>query len=237
LSGYAALNTHQAAECGYDRHEATDYHEVPDQGARMPSYARVSILGAFTGGEVWSINPVFDPTGEFPGWNQANADAATAAIDALTIPSSLLTLLSSSASITGCRLEVRDSATDALIGISIHARGAAVPGSAAPKMPSQAALVLSVRTDTPASGATIATTFRLSIPTSTQFVTDMKTYLTAVQGALAASFPTIGFSLAVRSQTKKTTPHATRIQAGDIIDTQRRRRDRLVESYTSVVFP
>jgi hypothetical protein len=214
----------------------------------MPSYARVSILGAFTGGEVWSVNPVFDPTGEFPGWNQANADAATTAIDALTIPSSLLTLLSSSASITGCRLEVRDSATDELIGISIHARSSAVPGSAAPKLPSQAALVLSVRTDTPgasgrgrlywpAAGAAIATTFRLNIPTSTQFVTDMKTYLTAVQGALAASFPTIGFSLAVRSQTKKTTPHATRIQAGDIIDTQRRRRDRLVESYTSVVFP
>lgn len=212
------------------------------------SYARVSILGAITGGEVWSINPVFDPTGEFPGWNQAAADAATAAIDALTVPANLLAALSSSFTVTGCRLEVRDDTTDDLIGTSTHVKGTPQAGSGTPRMPAQASIVCSVRTDSPgasgrgriywpAAGITVASTMRVSTPTPAALVADFKTYLTAVQGALASAFPTIGFSLAVRSQTKKTTPHATRIQVGDVVDTQRRRRDRLAESYSSVAFP
>ena len=49
------------------------------------SYVRVSILGDAPGGEVWSINPVFDPTLEFPGGvDQTALDAATDAIAALT---------------------------------------------------------------------------------------------------------------------------------------------------------
>lgn len=212
------------------------------------SYARVSILGAVNGGEVWSINPVFDPTGEFPGWNQAQADAATLAIDAITIPSSLLALMTTAFQITGCRLEVRNDSTDLLIGTSVHTKSTPTAGIGSPVMPAQAALVCSVRTDSPgasgrgriywpAVGATVNTTFRLSSPTPATIVADFKTYLTAVQGALAGAFTGIGFNLAVRSTKTHTTPHATRLQVGNIIDTQRRRRDRFAESYSAVAFP
>ena len=45
------------------------------------SYVRLSIAGTSPGGEVWSVNPVLDPTGEFPGGvNQANLDSAALTI-------------------------------------------------------------------------------------------------------------------------------------------------------------
>ncbi len=212
------------------------------------SYARVSILGQTSGGEVWSVNPVFDPTGEFPGWNQANADAATAAIDALTIPTSLVSSLSNQMSVTGCRLEVRQDFDDSLIGISIHARSTPVTGSSTPIRPPQTAIVFSIRTNTPggsgrgrlywpAVSGTLSSAFRQVTPAPSAYVADMKTYLTAIQSALATAFAPIGFNLAVRSKTTHTTPHAVRIQVGDILDTQRRRRDHLPESYSSLAIP
>jgi hypothetical protein len=45
------------------------------------SYVRVSILGSFSTEEVWSVNPVFDPTLEFGSTvDQAALDAAALAI-------------------------------------------------------------------------------------------------------------------------------------------------------------
>lgn len=209
------------------------------------SYVRVSILGASPGGEVWSINPVFDPTGEFPGWNQANADAAIVAINALTIPLTLLQCLSTALTVTGSRLEVRDDGNDSLIGISEGARTTAQSGTGTPRLPAQGALVASLRTNTPgasgrgrlywpAVGASIDTNLRLSSPTTAAFAADMKTYLNNIAGALAASFTSIGFNLAVRSRATQTTPHVARIQVGNVFDTQRRRRDNIPEAYSTV---
>lgn len=209
------------------------------------SYVRISILGASPGGEVWSINPVYDPTGEFPGWNQANADAAVAAINALTIPTTLLQCLSTALTVTGTRLEVRDDGNDSLIGIAEGARATPQGGTGTPRLPAQGALVASLRTNTPgasgrgrlywpAVGASIDTSLRLSSPTTTLFATDMKTYLNAIAGSLASSFPSISFNLAVRSRQTKTTPHVARIQVGNVFDTQRRRRDNIPEAYATV---
>lgn len=212
------------------------------------SYARVSILGSAVGSEVWSINPVFDPTGEFPGWNQAAGDAAVLAINALTIPADLLTLLSPALSVTGCRLEVRNDGDDSLIGIAEDVRATGGAGTGTQRMPAQAALVASLRTDTPggrgrgrlywpAVGGIVSTTLRLATPTPTAFAGAMKTYMAGIAGALASAFPTIGFNLAVRSKTNHATPHVTRLQVGNVIDTQRRRRDNIPEDYVSVTIP
>jgi len=213
------------------------------------SYVRVSILGTLSTEEVWSINPVFDPTGEFPGGvSQTALDSAAQAIADLTIGSSLKNCMSTSATRTGARVEVRDDVTDGLIGISIQSSVTPTPGLGACTLPFQSAIVTSIRTNTPgASGrgriywpllaATLTSAGRLSVPTNANVVADMKTYLTGIRSALAAAFPTIGFDLAVRSKTTKTTPHAVRIQIGNVIDTQRRRRDNLTESYASVTFP
>lgn len=214
------------------------------------SYVRVSILGSITGGEKWSINPVFDPTGEFPGGvNQANLDAAANAIALLALPAGLQTLMSSALYVTGARLEVRDDGNDSLIALSEKIYSPGTPGgSNAAVMPAQAAIVVSCRTDTPgasgrgrlywpALGATLSGALRLQTPSPAGLATDFKTYFLAMRSALATNFPTIGFDLAVRSKTTHTTPHVTRLQIGNTIDTQRRRRDHLPETYTSVSFP
>jgi hypothetical protein len=213
------------------------------------SYVRVSILGTLGTSEVWSVNPVFDPSGEIEGaTNQAALDAAALAIANLTMPSGIITKLSTAAKRTGCRLEVRSDTNDALLALSNQASTSATAGSTAPLMPFQSALVTSLRTDTPGAhgrgriywpciAANLGTDGKVPAADVTQFLTDMKTYLLSIRSALAASFPTIGFDLAVRSKTTHSTPHVTRIQVGNVVDTQRRRRDHLPESYSGVAFP
>lgn len=213
------------------------------------SYVRVSLLGSLSTEEVWSINPVFDPTGEFPGGvNQANLDAACKLIADRTIPTSLINIMSSAAKRNGARVEVRDDATDGLIALSIQASTVPASGTGAPALPFQNAVVISLRTDTPgASGrgrlywpalnAAVGTTGRMTTPTSAAMVADAKTYLMGMASDLATSFIGITFTPAVRSRLTKTTPHITRIQVGNVIDTQRRRRDTLPESYSSATIP
>ena len=213
------------------------------------SYVRVSILGQTTGGEVWSINPNYDPSGEFGDTvDQTALDAASAAIAALSPGSALLQRLSTLLQIVGARVEVRSDTTDGLIAISNAQRTSALAGAGTVTMPPQCAQVYSLRTNTPGAsgrgrlywpslGAGMTSTGRLASGTVASDNLAMKAYLLAIRDALAAAFPTIGFNLAVRSRLTKTTPHVVRLQAGDVVDTQRRRRDKLPEAYNTVAFP
>jgi hypothetical protein len=198
---------------------------------------------------VWSINPVFDPTAEFGTTvNQAQLDAATLAIANRTISTNLAALMSTTFSRTGARVEVRDDVTDALLGISVQGSSTPQAGTGTIKLPLQAAVVISIRTDTPggrgrgrlywpALGATLATTGRLSAPTTAQILSEFRAYLNGIDTDLTTAFPLISFDLAVRSKAAKATPHAVRLQVGDVIDTQRRRRDALAESYGQIAYP
>lgn len=222
--------------------------EVPRQ-ENMASYVRVSILGTSVGGEVWSVNPVFDPSFEFPGAvNQGALDTTALAIANISIPTNLRLAMSANLNRTGARLEVRDSTSDALLAISTQNSTTAQAGNGPLALPLQSAVVCSIRTDTPggsgrgriywpALGVALAATGRIATPTTALLVADFKTYLLAMRSALAAGFPTIGFDIAVRSKTTHTTPHAVRLQVGDVVDTQRRRRDSLAESYVQVTVP
>ena len=210
------------------------------------SYVRVGIQGSAVGGEVWSVNYVIDPTLEFGTTvSQPALDAAAAAIAALNPGLSSLGLMSTLLTINSCRLEVRDDVTDALIGLSVQGRAVPLPGTLAPQCPYQAAVVVSLRTNTPggsgrgriywpAAGSRLNSSARMAVVDRDQFAGEQVTYVHAMESALATAFPTIGFDLAVRSKTTRTTPHVTRIQVGDVVDTQRRRRDKLAESYVSV---
>lgn len=213
------------------------------------SYVRVSILGSMTGGEVWSINPVYDPTLEFPGTvDQVALDAAAAAIANLSPGAGLLEPMSNLLSITGARVEVRDDATDDLIALGLSTRATPLAGTAAPFQAPQTSLVASLRTNTPgasgrgriywpALGYQVGSNGRVVPAKLGTFAGAMKTYLLGIESALETAFPTILFNLAVRSRATKTTPHVVRLQAGDIFDTQRRRRDALPESYTATPIP
>lgn len=213
------------------------------------SYVRVSILGTMVGTEVWSINPVFDPTGEFPGGvSQSALDAAAQAIANRSVPTQLLNQLSTSGQRTGARVEVRDDATDALIATSTASSATVSSGVGAIAMPSQSAMVISIRTDTPGGSGRgrlywpclvkgLDINGKVATVNVAAFIADAKAYLLGIRSDLAAAFPTIGFDLAVRSKTTHTTPHAVRVQAGNVIDTQRRRRDAVIEQYSTLNFP
>lgn len=212
------------------------------------SYVRCSILGTIGTEEVWSINAVFDPTGEIEGsTNQAALDAAALAIANISIPTNLRTAMSSAVARNGCRLEVRSDSGDDLLAISQAGSTTAQSGTGSVYLPPQTAMVLSLRTNTPGAsgrgrlywpgmGLTLNNLGRITTPAANNFVTDFKTYLQGMESALATAFPTIGFDLAVRSKVTQSTPHVVRIQAGNVPDVQRRRRDTIPESYSSVDF-
>lgn len=213
------------------------------------SYVRVSILGSGPNGEVWSINPVYDPSGEIEGdVDQAKLDSAALAIANRSLPTSLATALGTSHSRTGARVEVRADADDSLLGISIQGSPTPSSGTGAVRLPLQSALVVSVRTNTPggsgrgrlywpAIGVTLSNAGRVTTPATATFVSDFRSYLNGIRTDLATAFAPIGFDLAIRSKTTHTTPHAVRLQVGDVVDTQRRRRDALAEAYAAVTFP
>lgn len=212
------------------------------------SYVRVSILGASPSGEVWSINPVMDPTFEFPGdVNQAALDAATLAIANLNPGPQMKIGLSSSMSLTGARCEVRDDGNDSLIATSTVLRAAPLTDTTAPGRTAQDAIVFSLRTNTPGgsgrgrlywpyAAGPIDAQMRIPAATCTTLIGEFATYMHAIESALATAFPTIGFDLAVRSRLTHTTPHVNRVQIGNVVDVQRRRRDAMIETYTSVAF-
>lgn len=209
----------------------------------------MSILGSAVGGEVWSINPVFDPNGEFPGSvDQTALDAAATAIAALTPGVTMMTDISSALALTGCRVEVRSDTDDSLIAIAIAPRVATGVGTGTPRLPPQSAAVISLRTNTPgargrgrlywpAVGVAVGTNLRNNSTNTSGLCTDFRAYSNAIRGALATAFPLIGFDLAVRSRANHATPHVVRVQVGDVIDTQRRRRDALIEAYSSIAIP
>ena len=212
------------------------------------SYVRVSILGAAPGGEVWSINPVFDPTFEFGSTvDQEALDDAANAIAEITPGLLLQYFMSSALSITGARLEVREDANDSLLAISVQQRTTPLGGSLTPLRGHGTAIVVSLLTNTPggsgrgrlywpAIGRNVSNQLRFDTTDCGTVVSEMATYLHEMEDALATAFPTIGFDLAVRSRTTHTTPHVNKLRCGNVPDSQRRRRDKMIEDYASVAF-
>jgi len=213
------------------------------------SYVRVSIKGAIGTTDVWSINPVFDPSWEIESdVDQTKLDAACQAIANRTIPTGLRATMSTAVTRTGASLEVRANADDALLAISTAVSATSVTGLATPKNPPQCAIVASLRTDTPgASGrgrlywpfmdGLLTGTGRVDTTVQTNFLNDMKSYMAGIDTDLSTQFVGITFDLAVRSRKTHTTPHVVRLQAGNVVDTQRRRRDAIPESYLTVAYP
>jgi hypothetical protein len=210
---------------------------------------KVTIKGTFLSGEVWSINPTFG-FGDFgtidPSVPEMNA--AAAAINAVNPGTTMRTLLSASGSIAGCRIEARTLA-GGLQAVAENNRVSPLPGDTQAVMPPQTSVVVSLRTDTaggrgrgrlywPALGALITTsTLRWSETQRTAFLTEAKTYLSAMATALNTAFGEDTAVPVVWSRAAQARPYVTSIQLGNVLDTQRRRRDGMVESYVSTPYP
>lgn len=208
----------------------------------MAEVFKVSILGSGLNGEVWSVNPVYhlitEPTLTFEQLN-----TICTAINAVTIPTGLRAMFPAQMAVTGVRVEQRES-TGELIAQLEQQKGTPITGTGNTPHPIQTAMVLSLitahagpsgrgRLYWPATGVAIdINTLRFSSGVVTGFLTDMETYLSAIEAAIEA---TAGSApLSVWSRKTLGTFGVVRLRAGNVPDVQRRRRDALVETYSSL---
>lgn len=212
----------------------------------MADVLRVSIQGQMPGGEVWSINPVFsvEPPGRTFTFDEVQAMATAAG--AVTVPSDLRLLNVAGVTVNTVRVEARTFG-GALETLAEAAVTGSTFGQGAAKLPYQSSTVFSLRTTLPggrgrgrlywpATAVTLAeTTLRISTPTTSAIANAAKTYLSGIRTAIRTEEPLS--NLVVWSRINGATTNVSSLLVGDIVDTQRRRRDALSEAFTTVAFP
>jgi hypothetical protein len=208
---------------------------------------RVSIVGTMPSGEEWSINPCWEINGSGGApVSPPLASSLATAIAAVTPTAQLTEAWHSQTFLTGCRVEAR-SLTGALESQADARRTTPVAGTGTSPHPYQTSIVVSLRTPgvgpssrgrlfIPATGVPLnSLTYRLSTSVRDSILTVAKAYLLAIQTAIRPSLPEA--DLTVWSRKTANFHDVNQLQLGDVVDTQRRRRDTLLESYGSVVFP
>lgn len=216
------------------------------------SYLRVSLRGRIGSGEVWSVNPAFNETTNVASWDQAEGQTAVNAIAAVQVPAILRNLASSSGPGVTVRLERRTDAGVLVGAAEANWTGFGTPTAGADK-PAQTSIVISLRSDVPGARgrgriywpalacSVSPTSLRLSTPAPADIASSMSNYLdlieTAIKEKLYPSPSLIDAHLTVVSPTSGTRTDIKRIQVGDVLDVQRRRRDKLKENYASVAYP
>lgn len=212
----------------------------------MSDLIRLSILGSALGGEVWSVNPVFEiTTGSEITFFEAQA--IVTAVNLVTIPAALRLAMSSTNSVIGCRVEAR-SQGGTLEALAEGLRPTAVTGTGASPHPPQIAWVVSLRTTEPgasgrgrlywpANGMTLSPgSLRPSVTDTTSFISAFRDYLALLEAAVDGAIDET-VDLAVWSRTRAALYHVNKVMAGDVLDTQRRRRDQLAEAYIELSYP
>lgn len=168
-----------------------------------------------------------------------------------TIPTALRGLWSSSASLTGWRVE-QHGEDEALTNVGQASYTTPVNGSGTATKTPQDALVVSLRTSTPgargrgrlywpALAATLSSDFSLTGPTPAAAALAtaqlMKLVGDQINAEWAANSQAVTCELAVRSIADHTSRKVERLQVGSALDTQRRRRDKIIETYTVQAYP
>jgi hypothetical protein len=212
----------------------------------MAQLLRLSIKGALPGGEEWSTNPCWTISDFGVPTTPAQIQAVATACAGVSPPAGLRAAFSTATNIHSIRVEARTS-DGTLENLAEDALAAASPGTGTTPHPYQIAWVASLRTAQvgatgrgrlyfPATGIPLeAGSLRPSTVNTNSFSLGVKTYLSDLQTQIRATFA--GAGLIVWSRTSQAMNLVDRIQAGDILDTQRRRRDTLVEAYSSQAYP
>ncbi len=214
----------------------------------MVAYNRVRILGGMPGGEVWSINPAFGGTAPALVDNFEDLLTWATSIAALNsnqlFPTVLRQLLSNALTITGVRTEYFNAAGD-LTAAAEYLYPSPVTGSTEPTLPYQSAMVVSLLTGRPGRSyrgrlylpliatSLVSTTLRIPGSIVTAALADVAGFLQDVQEAIPVGYSA---NLCVVSQTLDTTTAVSSLRIGNIIDSQNRRRDALVEAYQTLVY-
>lgn len=212
----------------------------------MARLLRVSITGTLPSGEEWSVNPVYGIGGDF-GMSVTNDQArqvALAVID-FSVSTGLLQVMSTGSAVTGARVEARN-----IAGV-LEAQGEALQtsaraGTGSATHPFQSALVISLRTGLagargrgrlywPATGAPLdASTLRLTSAAQSAFLSGAETYLSGIETQIETILTPA--TLCVWSRVSSALNPVLQLQVGNVLDVQRRRRDTLIESYSSIVY-
>lgn len=208
---------------------------------------RVSLNGAMPSGEVWSVNPVYSIGGDFGvPVSATQAQTIATAIANITPGAALLGAMAPSTTFVGCRVEAR-SAAGVLESLAEGVRATPLNGTGSTIHPYQTAMVFSLRTASaggsgrgrlywPATGIGLGSAdYRLIPATATSLLAGMKSYLTSINAAIAATLT--GVSLGVWSRLGNSIQPVTSLQLGNVLDTQRRRRDTLIEAIQSTTYP
>lgn len=215
----------------------------------MVAHNVVRINGAMPNGEVWSVNPRFagGPGGVIMGYEELQqwAENISDYLGSLLVTNPLRAALSTGASITSIRTEQLDPAGQ-LVQAGEYIRPSALEGATTPTKPFQTSIVASLLTGRPGRsyrgrlywpflGSTISTsTLRIPTAFTQSFANEMAALLTAIATTAA---PDQATAPVVVSQTLDVATPITQISVGDVIDTQRRRRDSLDEARTVQTVP
>ena len=212
----------------------------------MSDLLRISLLGTLPTGEEWTVNPV---------WGLGDFDVPTTPAGVQTVASAIANVTPTAAvsatwgpltSMIGVRVEARKYNGE-LQNQAEATRAAPFNGTSTLAHPLQVAAVQSLRTALPgASGRGRlywpATGMSLqqsnSRPTPAAVANLLAAYVTFLGGintAIRATYPTS--KLVVWSRKNLNAQNVTSTQMGDVMDVQRRRRDTLVEAYTSQAWP
>lgn len=172
-------------------------------------------------------------------------------ITSTSIPAALRNLLSTSGEIRGWRVE-QHGEDEQLTNVGESFYASPITGLGSPSKTPQDSLVFSLRTSTPgargrgrmywpALSATLGADFKLSSPAPATAALAAATLADLVGDQINAEWAANSFAvtteLAVRSTTDHTSRKVERIQVGDVLDTQRRRRDNLPETYVVQPYP
>ena len=220
------------------------------------AFLKVIMEGTIAGGEVWSVGTSWGIFGLAPDTpDQSLTDGILAGLLTYSasnaIPAAFKTALGIDGAFTTWRVEYRDE-TEHIMNVSIGTLASAQLGTGVSTKTPQDALVLSLRTATPgpsgrgrlywpALGAGLGAGFQLSSPTPGAFVAAWKTWLNAIGGVMNAYYAGISSPktvvLAVRSVKNHICRNVNELQCGSLLDTQRRRRDNLIETYSNLSYP
>lgn len=212
----------------------------------MADLIKVSITGVMPGGEVWSINPVWRMNVQNQAVTVSQCQAIVTAVNAITVPTAFRPIFNLTTGITGCRVEARTN-EGVLQSLAEGTRASTIFGTGTADHPYQNAIVLSLRSPLagasgrgrlymPATGLALnGPTLRPTAATVLAILGGSKAYLGLIGGAVTSIVSdTI---LAVWSRKLNTTLGVTRVQMGDVVDTQRRRRDSMIENYQELAYP
>jgi hypothetical protein len=212
-------------------------------------FVRLSITGTLPGGEVWSVNPAFignfETTPPTHAQLQTWATAAASYFYGIDVNDVLMKLLSSAGTIGTIRASYYG-ADGRLADYAEASEPTETPGVGSLVQSPTAALCISLYTEIPgrqyrgriywpALGANLdSTTGRVDTPTVLAAATDGASMLAAMEAACPAGWDAV---LAVYSGTRGAGTAVASIRVGNVLDSQRGRKDALVEAYSSTPYP